>query len=161
MVDVVVRPLSFSFDREFIKTFFKALAFNSTVLSLDLMEWKFTNVLTRALRVNTSLSFLTLYNNSIGAGEANSLAEALKVNTSLSSLDLKFNSIGIEGANSLAQALRVNTTLSSLNLNYNSIGVEGANSLAQALRSNTSLFLWICLGIPSVMRDQIHLLRSS
>ena len=105
LVDVVVRPLFFSFDREFIKTFFKALAFNSTVLSLELMEWKLNNVLTRALRVNTSLSFLTLYNNSIGAGEADSLAEAL---------------------------------------------------------DQTPLFLvWICLGIPSVMREQIHLLRPS
>ena len=138
-VDVVVRSYSFPWNSEFTETFFQALAFNSTVLSLNLMEWKFTNVLTRALKVNTSLSSLDLAENSIDNEGANSLAQALRVNISLSSLDLAENSIDNEGANSLAQALRVNTSLSSLDLSRNSIGNEGANSLAQALRVNTSL----------------------
>ena len=138
-VDVVVRSPSFPWSSEFTETFLQALAFNSTVLSLNLMKWKFTNVLTRTLEVNTSLSSLDLRFNSIGNEGANSLAHALRVNTSLSSLDLSGNSIGYEGVNSLAQALRVNTSLSSLGLHENTIGNEGANSLAQALRVNTSL----------------------
>ena len=139
LVDVVVRPYSFPWNSEFTETFLQALAFNSTVLSLDLKKWQFTNVLTRALKVNTSLSSLDLNLSPIGNEGANSLAQALRVNTSLSSLKLSSNSIGDEGANSLAQALRVNTSLSSLDLSRNSIGNEGANSLAQALRVNTSL----------------------
>ncbi|XP_067041353.1 protein NLRC3-like [Acropora muricata] len=139
MVDVVVRSTSFPWNSEFTETFFHALAFNSTVSSLILTECSFIDLLSQALRVNTSLSSLDLARNSIGNEGANSLAQALRVNTSLSSLALAFNSIGNEGANSLAQALRVNTSLSSLKLTWNSIGYEGANSLAQALRLNTSL----------------------
>ena len=104
LVDVVVNPSFFPWRSEFTETFLQALAFNSTVLSLELIEWKFTNVLTRALKVNTSLSSLDLKSNYIGYEGANSLAQALRVNTSLSSLDLSRNSIGNEGANSLAQA---------------------------------------------------------
>ena len=139
LVHVKVSPPSFSWNSEFTETFLQDLAFNSTVLRLDLIQWKFTNVLTRALRVNTSLSSLDLHANSIGDEGANLLAQALRVNTSLSSLNLHCNSIGDEGANSLAQALRVNTSLSSLDLSRNSIGNEGANSLTQALTVNTSL----------------------
>ena len=139
LVDVVVRCSSFPWNSEFTETFLQALAFNSTVLSLDLREWEFTNVLTWALKVNTTLSSLDLKFQPIGSTGASSLAEALRVNTSLSSLDLSRNSIGNEGANSLAQALRVNTSLSSLKLSGNSIGEEGAYSPAQALRVNTSL----------------------
>ena len=140
LVHVKVTDSTSSWSSEFTETFLQALAFNSTVLRLDLIKWKYTvNVLTRVLRVNTSLSSLGLDGNSIGNEGANSLAEALRVNTSLSSLDLELNSIGDEGANSLAQALRVNTSLSSLCLSKNYIGTKGANSLAQALRVNTSL----------------------
>ncbi|XP_044176468.1 uncharacterized protein LOC114974647 [Acropora millepora] len=137
LVYVEVSPSYLS--REFTETFFQALAFNSTVSSLKLIDGMFTNILFQALRVNTSLSSLDLSRNSIRDKGANSLGQALRVNTSLSSLDLADNFIGDEGANSLAQALRVNTSLSSLNLRFNSIGAEGANSLAQALRVNTSL----------------------
>ncbi|XP_015777590.1 PREDICTED: protein NLRC3-like [Acropora digitifera] len=139
LVDVVVRSSYFPWNSEFTETFLQALAFNSTVLSLEFKECNFTNVLSRALKVNTSLSSLNLAWNSIGNEGANSLAEALTVNTSLSSLNLAWNSIGNEGANSLAEALTVNTSLSSLNLAWNSIGNEGANSLAEALTVNTSL----------------------
>ena len=138
-VDVVVNSSSFPWNSEFTETFLQALAFNSTVLSLDLIGWKFTNVLTRALKVNTTLTSLDLEFSPIDNKGANSLAQALRVNTSLSSLKLASNSIGDEGANSLAQALRVNTSLSSLKLFSSIIGNEGANSLAQALRVNTSL----------------------
>ena len=154
-VDVVMRSSSSPWNSEFTETFLQALAFNSTVLSLNLMEGNFigaerANSLAQALRVNTSLSSLKLSGNFIGAEGANSLAQVLRVNTSLSSLDLKFSFIGNEGANSLAQALRFKTPLSSLNLLGNTIGDEGTNSLAQALRVNTSLsslvLSWNCIG---------------
>ena len=144
LVDVVLRSPWFLVGDEYIGTFFKSLAVNSTVTNLKLCEESLStediNLLTEALTVNTSLFSLNLSDSSIGDEGANSLAQALRVNTSLSSLDMSFNnSVGAEGADSLAQALKVNTSLSRLNLSDNSIGTEGANSLAQALRVNTSL----------------------
>ncbi|XP_067016921.1 protein NLRC3-like [Acropora muricata] len=130
----------------YIGTFFKALAFNSTVKNLELHLCEQTlspediNLLTEVLTVNKSLYSLDLSNGHIGDEGANSLAQALRVNTSLFSLKMPFiQSIGAEGADSLAQALEVNTSLSCLNLNSDSIRAEGANSLAQALRVNASL----------------------
>ena len=144
LVDVVLRSPWFLVGDEYIGTFFKSLAVNSTVTNLKLCEETLStediNLLTEALTVNTSLFSLNLSDSSIGDEGANSLGQALRVNTSLSSLDMSFNnSVGAEGADSLAQALKVNTSLSRLNLSDNSIGTEGANSLAQALRVNTSL----------------------
>ena len=139
----------------------------NTSLSFLVLSWNSigaegANSLSQALRVNTSLSLLVLFGNSIGDEGANSLAQALRVNNSLSSLNLRYNFIGAEGANSLSQALRVNTSLSSLDLSWNCIGAEGANSLSQALRVNTSLsLLWIFLGVPLVLREQIQFLRPS
>ncbi|XP_067042145.1 NLR family CARD domain-containing protein 3-like [Acropora muricata] len=131
---------------ESVKTFFEALAFNSTVSSLILRRWHFsiyhseiTNLLAQALKVNTSLSSLCLTGNSIDAGRADLLAQGLRANTSLSFLNLSENPIRDKGASSLAQALRVNTSLSSLGLRDNCIGMEGASSLAQGLRVNTFL----------------------
>ena len=143
LVDMDVRHVSSRWDNEFIGTFFQALAFNSTVRNLKLLEWAFsteaTNLLSQTLRVNTSLTSLDLSSNSIDNEGANSLAGALRINTSLSSLDLSSNFIDAEGAKSLAEALEVNTSLCSLDLSSNSIGDNGANSLAEALRGNTSL----------------------
>ena len=142
LVDVVLR-VSIAWDREFIETFFQALAFNFTISSLNLFLWIFTtkdtNLLAQALRVNTSLSSLDLVNNFIHDEGANSLPQALRKNTSLSSLNLKCNLIGHKGTKSLAEALRVNTSLCSLDLSNNGSLAEGANSLAQTLRGNTSL----------------------
>ena len=168
LANVVLSPSSFTWNSRLPETFFQALAFNSTVSSLDVSEWRSTTpdtnllvealkvntslsslILTRtivdeealgqALRVNNSLTSLDLVDNCIGGEGAESLAQALRANTSLSSLNLHCNFNEDEGAKSLAQVLRVNTSLYSLNLSFNSIGDEGANSLAQALRVNTSL----------------------
>ena len=112
-------------------------------VKLGFSQWFFAppslSTLCLVLRVNTSLTFLDLSDNSIGDEGASSLSEALRVNTSLTSLHLSCNSIGGEGASSLSEALRVNTSLTSLHLSCNSIGGEGASSLSEALRVNTSL----------------------
>jgi hypothetical protein len=72
------------------------------------------------------------------------LAEALRTNTSLTTLELYNNQIGDAGAVALAEALRTNTSLTTLNLSGNQIGDAGAVALAIALRTNTSLTaLWI------------------
>ncbi|XP_067056033.1 protein NLRC3-like [Acropora muricata] len=147
LIDVDLESSCYS-RQWYIGTFFKALAFNSTVTNLKLCEVNLSTdiyLLSEALRVNTSLSSFNLSYNSIGKEGANSLAQALRVNTSLPYLSLCLNYIRKEGTNSLAQALRVNTSLSYLNLGRNYIGDEGTKSLAQALRVNTSLS---CLSLP-------------
>ena len=124
-------------------TIFLALRVNTSVTFLTLfrncIDAEGANSLSQALRVNTSLTSLDLSNNSIGDEGADSLSQALGVNTSLTSLDLSKNSVCNEGATSLSQALRVNTSLTSLNFSKNSIGDEGANSLSQAVGVNSSL----------------------
>ena len=120
-----------------------ALRVNTSLTSLDLYENSIgdegAGSLSEALRVNTSLTSLDLSDNLIGDEGASSLSEALRVNTSLTSLHLPHNYIDDEGASSLSEALRVNTSLTSLNLGHNVFGDEGASSLSEALRVNTSL----------------------
>ena len=143
LVDVVVSHSFDECDKEVSVTFLQALAFNSTISKLRLLNLRcFTkalNLFTQTLRENTTISSLDLSGNFLGDEGATSLAQALRKNASLSSLSLNSNSIGAGGANSLAQALRVNTSLSSLDLNFNSIAARGANSLSEALKVNSSL----------------------
>ncbi|KAG0293597.1 hypothetical protein BGZ98_002110, partial [Dissophora globulifera] len=57
------------------------------------------------------------------------LAEALKTNSTLTKLDLWDNSIRDNGAQALSEALKINSTLTTLNLRNNSIGDNGAQAL--------------------------------
>ena len=84
--------------------------------------------LAKALKVNTSLTKLNLFGNSIGDEGAMHLTNALKVNTSLTKLNLNANSIGAEGAKHLAEAHKLNTSLTTLGLSSNDIGDEGAEA---------------------------------
>ena len=95
--------------------------------------------LAEAIKVNTTLTQLRLWNNNIGAAGAASLAEAMKVSTTLTQLSLSNNKIGDAGAASLAEAMKVNTTLTELDLGNNKIGDAGATSLAEAMKVNTTL----------------------
>ena len=140
-VDLTVYMCHF-FHRLF-GTLFLALKVNTSLTSLSLrsnaIAAEGAHSLSEALRVNTSVTSLDLGANHIGAEGAHSLSEALRVNTSVASLTLSLNSICDKGAHSLSEALRVNTSLTSLDLDWNSIGDEGAHSLSEALRVNTSL----------------------
>ena len=91
------------------------------------------------LRVNTTLTSLSLNENNIGEVGATQLADCLRVNTTLKSLNLNYNHVGNEGATQLADSLRVNSTLESLELHDNHIDVVGATQLAECLRVNATL----------------------
>ena len=95
--------------------------------------------LAEAMKVNTTLTQLNLSSNNIGAAHAASLAEAMKVNATLTQLDLSSNNIGDADAASLAEGRKVNTTLTQLDLPLNNIGAAGAASLAEAMKVNTTL----------------------
>ena len=86
-----------------------------------------TTYLSRALSRNTTaLTDLNLAHNEIDDSVAESLSWALSVNTTLTYLNLSGNKIGARGANSLFRVLRRNTnaTLTHLNLSGNNIGVS-------------------------------------
>jgi len=86
-----------------------------------------------ALKVNTSIASVDLYNYGIGVEGAKALADALRINTFIASVNLGKNGIGIEGAKALAYALRINTSIASVDLSDNEIGVERAKAFTEAL----------------------------
>ncbi|KAL9965547.1 hypothetical protein ACROYT_G029361 [Oculina patagonica] len=96
-------------------------------------------VLAEALKGNSSLTVLNLYNNNIGAQGATGLAAALQKNASLTELDLSLNKIGDHGATGLAEALQENKSLTKLHLYLNGIGGQGATELTRTLQLNASL----------------------
>ena len=121
----------------------EALKVNSTLTVLTL---RYNNIrdqgatgLAEVLRVNSTLTVLNLEFNGIGDQDATGLAEALKVNSTLTVLNLRYNDIHDQGATGLAEALKVNSTLTVLNLEGNGIGGQGAIGLAEALKVNSTL----------------------
>ena len=96
--------------------------------------------LSRALSRNTTaLTDLNLARNEIDDSVAESLSRALSVNTTLTYLNLSGNKIGTPGATSLFQVLSRNTTLTYLNLSENNIGNSYVLSFFEDLSDNTTL----------------------
>ena len=122
----------------------RALSRNTTVLTdLNLarneIDDSVANSLSRALSVNTTLTYLNLSGNKIGTPGATCLSRALLGNTTLTDLNLSGNKIDTSGATYLYWALLQNTTLTGLNLSGNKIGTPGATSVFQVLSRNTTL----------------------
>ena len=96
--------------------------------------------LSRALSRNTTaLTDLNLARNEIDDSVAESLSRALSVNTTLTYLNLSGNKIGTPGATSLFQVLSRNTTLTYLNLSENNIRNSYVLSFFEDLSENTTL----------------------
>ncbi|KAF9949481.1 hypothetical protein BGZ72_008762 [Mortierella alpina] len=121
----------------------EALKVNVTLseltLTCNLLEDNGIHALAQALTINTSLTRLNLIDSSLNDNGAQVLAEVLKAESTLAMLGLKKNSIGPQGAQALAEALKTNLTLVSLDLESNGIRSSGAQALAEALKSNTAL----------------------
>jgi len=83
-------------------------------------------MISESLKINTTLTSLSLWWNDIGAEEARMINESLKINTALTFLNLWYNKIGDEGAMMISESLMNNTTLTELSLFRNNIGDEGA-----------------------------------
>jgi hypothetical protein len=64
-----------------------------------------------------------LYKNQIGVAGAVALADALKTNTTVTYIDLDRNNIGA-GAVALADALKTNTTVTSIDLRNNGVSSD-------------------------------------
>ncbi len=97
-------------------------------------------VLGEALKQNSSLTRLHLYESNIGDHGAASLAEVMKGNAlHLTELNLCDSNIGEDGAVSLVKALKENTNITQLDLSGNNISNRGSAGLAEALKGTTSL----------------------
>ena len=97
-----------------------------------------------ALKLNTSVTSISLVNNNLGPEDAKHIAEALKQNTSVTSISLVNNNLGPEDAKHIAEALKANTSVTDIYLSNNNLGPEGAKYIAEALKENTSI-TWISL----------------
>ena len=113
---------------------------------------KETKAIAQALKMNTMLQRLDLYNNQISDDGAKALAEALKMNTVLQRLGLGRNQISDDGAKALAEALKMNTVLQWLYLAGNQISDDGAKAIAEALKMNTVL-QWLYLNDNQISDD--------
>ena len=77
---------------------------------------------------------------------AAAVAEALKSNTAVTRLELYNNNIGDRGATAIADALKNNNALQSLDLSDNSSGDSGAVAIVDALKGNRNTALaWLPL----------------
>jgi len=97
-----------------------------------------------ALKVNVSLTNLSLPYNHLGHAGVRALADALKRNTTLKSLNVSSTHLDDQDAKVLADALEADMyadslTLTTLILSFNKIGVVGVTALASALEVNNSL----------------------
>jgi len=81
--------------------------------------------------VNSTVTSLNLSsNNLLGEGGGQAIAAALRLNSTVTSLDLWDNWLGEGGGQAIAAALRETHTLTELNLGDNSLG-EGGESVVR------------------------------
>jgi SAM-dependent methyltransferase len=95
--------------------------------------------LARALRTNSALRELWLFNNQIGDMGGRAFGEALRSNATLTTLCLNGNHVGDVGAVALGEAIRSSDSLAELGLGRNQIGDVGAAAIGEALTVNRSL----------------------
>jgi len=90
------------------------------------------------LQVNSTITKIDLFGNSIRNEGAALLAHSLKQNRGLSSLDLRWNVISNAGAEELLACLKVNTSLTHLDLGGNNINNKTClQAINQALQTNS------------------------
>ncbi|CEG39572.1 LRR-containing protein [Plasmopara halstedii] len=142
---------------------FRALRVNRTLLSLKLeylaIDDTALSALAAALRVNCSLTHLSLAGNRIGPIGARDLADALEdsPDSMLLDLDLRDNHLGTRGAEELGRALRENETLTRCDLSWNQMGPHAVLGLLSALRDNF-VFRELCVyGNDRVENNNVHL----
>ena len=120
----------------------EALCTNCSLKTLNVFS-QFNLESTRAfadmLRVNQTLTSVSIPRCHIDSDWAQCLAEALVHNNTLEELDISYNNIRVAGATAMAKMLQQNRTLKILNLWGTDIGIEGAESLVNSLKSNHHL----------------------
>ena len=95
--------------------------------------------LTRALKINSSLTKLSLARNKLNDGDAEVLASALLENTTLQDLDLRENKITDCGITSLTLAVSLNTAIKRLNVANNPFAEQGTEALLATVMKNFNI----------------------
>ncbi|CAF0923632.1 unnamed protein product [Didymodactylos carnosus] len=88
------------------------------------------------------LTSLNLNRRLSSTGDTMAIAEALKINTTLTGLGIYNNNISDEGVMAIAEALKVNTTLTGLGIYNNNISEKQKNAIKRAW-SGRSSFLYL------------------
>mmetsp|Transcript_12677 Transcript_12677/g.20690 ORF Transcript_12677/g.20690 Transcript_12677/m.20690 type:complete len:1346 (+) Transcript_12677:78-4115(+) len=139
VVDLSFRPIM----SDELLLFGAALKINTTITQMTLRKNSLGDtgalIVAEAMKFNTRLQCLNVEGNNIGNTGTASFAECLRLNTTLQVLALKRNEITEAGARCLASVLRVNTTLTSLDLAVNNIGTVGAIALSEVIKDNRGL----------------------
>jgi len=123
----------------------EGLAENKSIEVIDLSENVFTEEAVRklgdALLINTTLTSLYLYKNSIMPKGVRLLRKSIlgNRNSALSTLSLSYNTLKDDGAKDVARIIGECRHLTSLELQYCEIRQAGSKALLAALRANRSV----------------------
>jgi Ran GTPase-activating protein (RanGAP) involved in mRNA processing and transport len=105
-------------------------------LSLNQIEDSGSKHLSKALRLNHSLTFLKLYQNKIEEIGSEFLSRMLKVNNSITEFNMSDNTLI---AQSFFTSIEKNTSLLSLDLSNTGLNSDAANFISEYLRENQTL----------------------
>jgi len=111
----------------------------SIVRELHLVGKEFIKIISDCLVFNTNLLRLDLSGCEITLKQAELLGEALRVNSTLEYLSLSWNNLGDAGVAALAPALGENEGLKKVDLRNNGLTPKSMHTLATALKGNVSL----------------------
>jgi len=127
------------------ENFLKTFLINTTLIELDIsyMEiekvFGISKVIAEALKINKTLTKLSLNGNRLYDDQVCAIAEALKHNSTLKTLNLSNTYIQAEGTKSIGKTLEINKTLTKLSYAGNRCYKEGAKAIAKALKHNSTL----------------------
>ena len=133
-----------------IHSIFKSLQHNTTLVHLDLSWTGMGNIgmdlqstyqaLNEMLKMNKTLAYLNLSNNTISSSDACSIFKALQHNTALVHLYLQGTMyISDEVAVCIAEVLKSNCSLQVLNIHSNQVENIGFDRITKSLELNTTL----------------------
>lgn len=119
---------------------YETLKTNTTITTLSLSGGLFElNSIIQLLQVNSTITKLDIYWNSIDKLGVNSLCESLNKNSTLTKLHLRHNAVDSESIPSVADLLKINTTITELNLANNFIDELDFRTLSESLKMNSTL----------------------
>jgi len=120
----------------------EGLKINTSITTISLLRNNLGDeaaVALEALKINSTVTEIDLRGNSIHYAGAKIIGDTLKSNFSVVKLDLSWNNIGPDGAAALAEGLKENETITEIYVGCNKIGAEGAKAMGDVLRENSSI----------------------
>ena len=112
---------------------------NVNIQGIGMAEYFEIEMMCDCLRINKTITELTLSKIRFTDTEAEKIAKVLKVNTTLQSVNISHNIMSDNGMFMIIDCLKNNCVLRKLNLSKNSISDEGAWRLAEAIQVNKAL----------------------